>query len=102
MEQRIEDKPFFLAVLTDKVIAKSETYMKICNAVAESNEQATLKSNSKKIKPMYVFVHRDVDWSDFTLFPWRKIFYFETEEEFDNAWEEMREDIGWFKKQMAI
>lgn len=93
MEQKLKYKRFFLAVITDKFLAKSETYLKICSDVAEQTERATMENRTEDLKPMFVAVKDGVDWGEFQQFPWRNIYSFDTEEDFDRIWEEMRGDI---------
>ena len=89
MEQKLKHKRFFLAVITDKFLAKSETYLKICSDVAEQTENATLENRTEDMKTMLVAVKEGVDWGEFQQFPWWKTYSFDTEEDFDRIWKGM-------------
>jgi hypothetical protein len=86
---QIETCNFFVAVITDKFLANSENYLRYCSDAESSN------------KPMYVIVRNDVNWDEFKRFAWRHIFFFDTEKEYDKAWEKIRTDIKFFKKVQA-
>lgn len=101
MEQKI-DKVFFVAIITDRFLANSLTFLKICADVEQANEDATLNNETEKLKPMYAIIRDDVDWSEFQRFSWRKKWFFNNEAEFDNAWEEMNQDVDLWKKMEKI
>ena len=92
MELKI-DRPIFIAVITNKFLANSIRFLKICESVEESNIQATLNDKTNDIKPMYAIIKQGVDWHDFEKFSWRKIWFFDTEQEFDRVWDEMQGDV---------
>jgi hypothetical protein len=48
---------------------------------------------------MYLLVKKNVNWDDFSHFPWRPCtpLFFETDEEFDKAFEIIKKDVEWIK-----
>lgn len=93
MSQKVETKHFFIAVITDKFLSHSATYLKICQQVSD-----------EKYKPMYVIVKEGVNWDEFKHFPWRdpSPLFFDTEEEFDRAFELIKKDVDFYKKIQAM
>lgn len=82
---QVEKSKFFVAVITEKFLANSANYLRYCAKAEEGN------------KPMYVIVKNGVDWSNFSRFPWRKIYIFEDEKSFDRAWDDIEKDIKYFE-----
>jgi len=101
MELRI-DRPIFIAVITNKFLANSIKFYKICKTIEEANDKATLEDKTKEIKPMYAIVKKGLDWHTFEKFSWRRIWYFDTEKEFDKGWDEMQEDVKYWNLNMTI
>ncbi len=98
MEQQTVKGQFFVAVITDEFLAKSEKYLLIIQGVNEANEKATLEDRAKDLKPMYVIVKRGIKWGAFQNFPWRHIHFYSTDEEFDKAFDKIKEDVKNWKK----
>jgi len=101
MEQKV-DKVFFVAIITDKFLANSVTFIKICADVEQANEEATINNQFEKLKPMYAIIRDDVDWSEFQRFSWRKKWFFSDEQGFDKAWDEMNKDVDLWKQMEKI
>lgn len=97
MEQKL-DKVFFVAIITDKFLVNSTRFLKICEEVEASNEEATINNETEKLKPMYAIIRDDVDWREFQRFSWRQKWFFNNEEGFDKAWDEMNKDVDLWKK----
>ena len=100
MEQQTVKGQFFVAVITDEFLAKSEQYLRIIQSVNEANDKATMDGRGKDLKPMYVIVKRDVKWRAFQEFPWRQIHFYTTDKEFDKAFDKIKEDVKNWKKIM--
>lgn len=98
MEQQISKGHFFVAVITDEFLAKSEQYFQIITKVDQVNTLATLQDDTKAIKPMYVIVKRGVKWGDFQNFPWRQIHFYSDDKEFDAAFDKIKQDVKQWKK----
>lgn len=86
------DRQIFLAVITNKFLANSIKFMKICEGIEDANNTATLANDTKNIKPMYAIIKNGVNWQEFEKFSWRKVLFFDDEKSFDQAWAEMEED----------
>jgi len=76
---------FFVAVITDKFLARTKEYLGHCFNAEKEN------------KPMYAVVKNGVNWDDFKPFSWRNIYFFDTEKEYDIAWKEIKKDIKFYK-----
>lgn len=98
MEQQTVKGHFFVAVITDEFLAKSEEYLRIIKGVDQANTMATLQNDTKAIKPMYVLVKRGVKWTAFQDFPWRHIYFYTTDAEFDKAFDKIKQDVKNWKK----
>lgn len=83
---QVETCNFFVAVITDKFLAQSENYLRYCSEAETMN------------KPMYVIVRNGINWDEFKRFTWRQIYFFDTEEEYNRAWDNLRKDIDFYKK----
>lgn len=88
--QKVESKSLFVVVVTDNpgFIQNKERYLKMCKEVEDQH-----------FKPMYLLVKKNVNWDDFSHFPWRPCtpLFFETDEEFDKAFEIIKKDVQWIK-----
>lgn len=74
-------------MITEKFLAKSTEYLKLCDLAAELN------------KPMYVVIKDGANWDEFKQFPWRlPPLFFENEEEFDEAIRKIRLDLDFIDK----
>jgi hypothetical protein len=98
MEQQTVKGQFFVAVITDEFLSKSEKYLQIIKSVDQTNTMATLQNKTSAIKPMYVIIKRGVKWTDFQSFPWRQIHFYTTDPEFDKAFDKIKEDVKNWKK----
>jgi len=97
MEQK-QTLNLFLTVLNERVLANSEKYLQIVNEVNDDNIRASNEGKKDNMKPMYLFIKKDIDWTKFKQFDWRKIYYFDTEEEFDKNWDDMTKDMDLWRQ----
>jgi len=97
MEQQSIKGHFFVASITDQFLAKSEEYLRIIENVDQANTMATLQDDAKAIKPMYVMVKRGVKWTEFQPFPWRQIHFYTTDQEWDKAFDKIKQDVKKWK-----
>jgi len=93
MTQKFEET-FFVAVITDKVMENLPKYYKIISDVDAANLTATFNNDKHAMKAMYVIVKEGVDWGPLQRFDWRKQYFFQTEKEFDKAWDDMYQDMS--------
>ena len=97
MEQTTFKEHFFVAVITDLFLQKSEKYLQIVKSVDQANIISTEENKINEVKPMYVIVKRGVKWADFHDFPWRQIHFYSTDDEFDKAFDKIKEDVKLWK-----
>lgn len=100
MEQQAVKEQFFVAVITDEFLAKAEKYLLIIKSVQDGNDKATLENRTHDLKPMYVIVRRGVKWGAFgpDRFNWRQIHFYDTDKEFDTAFDKIKKDVVNWKK----
>jgi len=97
MEQTTFKEHFFVVVITDLFLKKSEEYLKLVTSVDQANTIASIENKTSAIKPMYVIIKRGVKWTDYQSFPWRQIHFYSTDEEFDKAFDKIKEDVKTWK-----
>lgn len=84
MELKIfSNKNFFVVTIPNKLL-NSDVFIRHCAEAETFN------------KPMYAIVKNGVDWDEFKRFVWRKTYFFDTDQEYNKVWDELRADFEFY------